>query len=120
MRLRQGITQSILVEMFDENRTQQDISRYIDTMRRAIKKDFVQMYLGANKSRGFYLSDNTKSASILHELEDDILQSESLLSESACNDPSLIKSIHNIIKNKIHLISFLFLKSFCDELVICF
>ena len=49
------------------------MSHYLAQIRVAINNEFVPKYLGANKGRNFYLSHNTESVKVVHQIEDDEL-----------------------------------------------
>jgi hypothetical protein len=70
--LRKGIDQASLA-MFKNQTSQQQISHYLAQIRKAIIKDFVPHYLGANKPRDFFLKHNTKTIVELYDLEDEEL-----------------------------------------------
>ena len=55
------------------NTTQQQISQYLSTIRKAINKDFVEFFLGANKEREFYIKHNNICTIELHQLQPDEL-----------------------------------------------
>ena len=60
--------------MLKTNTSQRDISRYLNQIREAINSDFVPLFLGAGtRPRTFFLSHNTKSMTVLHNLEYDDL-----------------------------------------------
>ena len=59
--------------MLKSNTTQQQISHYLSQIREAINRDFVPLFLGANKGKQFFLQHNTESVKILHELQNDEL-----------------------------------------------
>lgn len=66
--LRKGIDQSSLA-MFHCNKSQNQISHYLEQIRVAINKDFVPYYLGSTKNRDFYVKHNNATVTILHELK---------------------------------------------------
>ena len=71
--LRKGITQDTLA-LFKNKTSQQQICQYLNSIRIAINKDFVPLYLGPNhKPREFFLNHNTKTALIVHDLKEDEL-----------------------------------------------
>ena len=70
--LRKGIDQKSL-SFFKKNTTQQQISHYLNQIRIAINKDFVPLFLGANKERQFFLNHNDLSTKTLHQLDEDDL-----------------------------------------------
>lgn len=70
--LRKGIDQASLALLKNQT-NQQQISNYLNQIRIAINKDFVPLFLGANKGREFFLNHNAISTKTLHELEDDAL-----------------------------------------------
>ena len=63
--LRKGITQTTIV-LLKEGVNQRDVSRFLSQIRQAINKDFVPFFLGAHRSRKFFLNHNTESARVLH------------------------------------------------------
>lgn len=70
--LRKGIDQTSLA-LFKKNTSQQQISHYLNQIRIAINKDFVPLFLGADKGRQFFLNHNDASTKTLHELDEDVL-----------------------------------------------
>ena len=70
--LRKGIDQSSLA-MFKNRTSQQQISHYLAQIRKAIIQDFVPYYLGANKSRDFFLKHNSSTINELYDIEKDEL-----------------------------------------------
>jgi hypothetical protein len=70
--LRKGIDQTSIA-MLKSNTTQQQISQYLRTIRTAINKDFVPFFLGANKSRNFFIQHNHDTVKELHQLKNDDL-----------------------------------------------
>jgi hypothetical protein len=54
--------------MFQNNKSQNQISHYLAQIRVAINKDFVPFFLGSTKKREFYLSHNNITTTILHDL----------------------------------------------------
>ena len=70
--LSKGIDQCSLA-LLKSNTTQQQISHYLSQIREAINRDFVPLFLGANKGKQFFLQHNTESVKILHELQNDEL-----------------------------------------------
>jgi hypothetical protein len=71
--LKTGMTQKDLAFMFGRGENQRTISRYLNQIRFAIHKDFVPAFLGADKSREFFLRFNTIITQSLFDLEDDVL-----------------------------------------------
>lgn len=65
--LRKGIDQCSLA-MFKNNTSQQQISHYLEQIRTAINKEFVPFFLGANRSRKFFLKHNNATTIELHQL----------------------------------------------------
>ena len=60
--------------MFKNNSSQQKISHYLATIRKAINKDFVPYFLGANsRSREFFLNQNNLTSKELYNLNKDDL-----------------------------------------------
>ncbi len=55
--------------LFQNNKSQNQISHYLSQIRIAINKDFVPFYLGSKKDIGFYLSHNNTTTKILHKLK---------------------------------------------------
>jgi hypothetical protein len=70
--LRKGIDQSSLA-LFKNQTNQRQISHYLSQIRAAINSDFVPFYLGAHKGREFFLRHNSKTAKVLHEMDDKTL-----------------------------------------------
>jgi hypothetical protein len=71
--LLKGTDQETLSYLFG-NVSQQKISNYLDTIRRAINKDFVPFFLGAaSRKREFFCERNNKTAKSLFNLNDDDL-----------------------------------------------
>ena len=70
--LAKGIDQSSLA-MFKSNTNQQQISHYLSQARSAINKEFVPLFLGANKGKEFFLKHNTESVKVLHDFKDNTL-----------------------------------------------
>jgi hypothetical protein len=70
--LRKGIDQSSLA-LFKNQTNQRQISHYLSQIRAAINSDFVPIYLGAHKGREFFLRHNSKTAKVLHEMDDKTL-----------------------------------------------
>jgi len=70
--LRKGIDQASLA-LFKSKTSQQQISHYLNQIRIAINKDFVPLFLGANKGRQFFLNHNDELTKTLHELDQDVL-----------------------------------------------
>ena len=70
--LLKGIDQTTLALLKSET-SQQQISHYLAQIREAINKDFVHLFLGANKEKNFFLNHNTQSVKVLHSLEPDTL-----------------------------------------------
>jgi hypothetical protein len=56
--LRKRFDQSTLASMFDPSLNQIKISQFLTQIRNAIYKDFVPLFLGANKKLKFYLAHN--------------------------------------------------------------
>jgi hypothetical protein len=71
--LRSGIDQKSLAMMFGNGAQQNTISNYLDQIRTAIYKDFVDFFLGAHQKREFYLRFNTFMTQTLHRLPEDHL-----------------------------------------------
>ena len=71
--LHNGMHQRDLALLFGNNTTQRKISSYLSQIRTAIFKDFVPLFLGANKSRDYYLRFNTIMTQSLHEIDEDVL-----------------------------------------------
>lgn len=71
--LRKGVDQDTLAKMFGENTSQQNISLYLFQIRKAIYNNFVPHFLGANKTREFFLNHNNKTTLKLHNLKEDEL-----------------------------------------------
>ena len=71
--LQTGIDQKSLPTMFGKNINQKRISEYLSQIRIAIYKDFVPFFLGANKTREFYLKYNTVMTHSLYDLPNDHL-----------------------------------------------
>lgn len=65
--LRKGIDQ-VSLAMFKNQTSQQQISHYLAQIRKAILKDFVPIFLGANKDREFFLTHNTTTINELYGL----------------------------------------------------
>jgi hypothetical protein len=65
--LRKGTDQETLV-LLEPNSSQQEISSYLDQIRKAITNDFVPSFLGANKGRKFFCAHKNESATELHQL----------------------------------------------------
>jgi len=55
------------------NQRQRLISDYLQQIRVAINNEFVPYFLGATKSRQFFVAHNNTTTKILHELDDDDL-----------------------------------------------
>ena len=70
--LRKGIDQTSLA-MFKNQTSQQQISHYLGQIRKAIIKDFVPFFLGANKGRDFFLLHNTTTITELYDLRNEEL-----------------------------------------------
>ena len=70
--LSKGMDQCSLA-MLKSNTNQQQISHYLAQIRSVINKEFVPLFLGANKGKQFFLEHNTESVRVLHELDDDVL-----------------------------------------------
>lgn len=68
--LRKGALQQSIAYMFGENTTQQQISHYLEQIRRAIYKDFVPHFLGCHFGRDFFTRHNSKMFDELHSLHD--------------------------------------------------
>lgn len=66
--LRKGIDQSSIA-LLKINTSQQQISHYLSQIRQSIYKDFVPLFLGANKKRSLFLEHNTKSAACLFNMK---------------------------------------------------
>jgi hypothetical protein len=66
--LRKGLDQSSLA-LYQNNKSQHQISHYLSQIRMAINKDFVPFYLGSSKDIAFYLSHNNETTTILHNLK---------------------------------------------------
>jgi hypothetical protein len=66
--LTKGIDQTTLA-MFGTNTSQQEISHYLAQIRRAINNDFVPYFLGANRSRKFFLKHNNATTIELHQFK---------------------------------------------------
>ena len=101
-----GIDQCSLA-MFKSNTNQQQISHYLAQIRVAINKDFVPLFLGANKGKPFFLKHNTDSVKILHEMEDEALAivvdgTYTRLEKSSNNHFQYIsysmQKLHNLVK----------------------
>ena len=71
--LRTGVDQKSLAKMFGRYTRQTQISKYLRQIRLTIDKDFVPYFLGANKSREFFLKYNTVMTNELHNLDQDTL-----------------------------------------------
>jgi hypothetical protein len=56
-----------------ENVIQRCMSKYLNQIRFAIHRDFVPIFLGAEKNRDFYLRYNSVMTQSLFDLEDDVL-----------------------------------------------
>lgn len=65
--LRKGIDQTSLAYT-KKNTSQQQISHYLAQIRTAINRDFVPFWLGAKKTRDFYVKHNNQSVNELHNL----------------------------------------------------
>jgi hypothetical protein len=59
--------------MFKNQTSQQQISHYLGQIRKAILKDFVPHFLGANKGRSFFLKHNTTTITELYDLHNEEL-----------------------------------------------
>ena len=70
--LRKGSTQ-LTISLMKSNTDQRQISRYLNSIRTAIYKDFTPLYVGTDKERNIYLQHNTESALTLHKLNKDDL-----------------------------------------------
>lgn len=65
-----GITQETL---FKNKTSQQQICQYLNSIRIAINKEFVPLYLAPNhKPREFFFNHNTKTALIVHLKKDEL------------------------------------------------
>lgn len=62
-----GLDQSSLA-VYKNSTSQQQISHYLDQIRLAMRSDFVPFFLGANRSREFYLHHNNTTAKELHSM----------------------------------------------------
>ena len=71
--LKTGMNQKDLALIFGKNASQRCMSRYLNQIRFAIHKDFVPLFLGAEKNRDFYLRYNSIMTQSLFDLEDDVL-----------------------------------------------
>ena len=71
--LKTGMNQNDLALIFGKNESQRCMSRYLNQIRFAIHKDFVPLFLGAEKKRDFYLRYNSIMTQSLFDLEDDVL-----------------------------------------------
>ena len=72
--LRKGLDQFTLSALFGCAKTQSQISKYLDQVRRAIYKDFVPFFLGAkSRTREFVLQHNNIMAKALYDLPNDCL-----------------------------------------------
>jgi hypothetical protein len=71
--IRSGVDQKSLAKMFGNGAEQNVISNYLDQIRTAIYKDFVDFFLGAHQERKFYLKFNTFMTHTLHHLREDDL-----------------------------------------------
>ena len=67
-----GHTQLCLA-LLKSDATQQDISRWLDQIRRIIANDFTPLFLGINQKREFFIGHNSISSKVLHNLKDDEL-----------------------------------------------
>ena len=54
--------------LLKQNSSQREISRYLFQIRKAINKDFVPFFLGANRSRKIILKHNNISTKKLHDM----------------------------------------------------
>lgn len=66
--LKKGVDQKTL-SYLKSNSTQQRISNYLFQARKAIHKDFVSIFLGANRTRDQFLKHNTIFSSELHNIQ---------------------------------------------------
>jgi hypothetical protein len=89
--LRTGIQQNSLAAIYGNNTKKIHICKYLDQIREAMYKNFVPYFLGANKSRDFFLEKNTVMTTTLFDLKEDELVltadgSYSRIEKSANND----------------------------------
>ncbi len=70
--LRKGIDQ-LSLSFLKSKSNQQQMSHYLSQARMAIYKDFTPQFLGADKSRDFYLRHNNTTVNVLHCLKEDEL-----------------------------------------------
>lgn len=71
--LRKGIDQFSLSKLYNNDKSQQQISHYLSQIRAAIYKDFVPLFLGAKKPRKFFINHSNVTTKHLHDLKDDDL-----------------------------------------------
>lgn len=69
--LRRGLDQEVIAPFL--NCSQRDVSRYLDQIRISIANDFVPFFLGANRSRQFFLNHTSESAKKLFNLRNKYL-----------------------------------------------
>ena len=93
--------------MFKSNTSQQQISHYLAQIRKAMNEEVVPLFLGANKSKKFFLNHNTESVKVLHNLQDDVLAivvdgTYTRLEKSSNNDFQYVtysmQKSHNLVK----------------------
>lgn len=70
--LRKGTDEETLALLITGT-TQQQVSHYLDQIRKAITTDFVPFFLGANKGRDFFCGHKNESIKELHQLSDNDL-----------------------------------------------
>jgi hypothetical protein len=70
--LAKGLDQCTLA-LLKSNTDQRHISAYLEQIRVAMNEEIVPLFLGANKSKEFFLKHNTDSVKALYELKEDVL-----------------------------------------------